>query len=194
MTHTAADGDSDGDSYGDGTGRGGNGPLAINTAEVGRLVASLHAAHALTLVRFAKLLLRDQQSAEDVVQDSFLALYRALPNLRDPDQVLPYLRTAVLNRARSVLRSRRRALLRPVRHDLPQWSAEEAVLVREDQRAAITAVAALPRRSREVLVLRYYLDLSDEEIAATLGVSRSTVSSTASRALAALARSLEEEA
>ncbi len=157
------------------------------------LIATLHAEHALALVRVAKLLLRDQQSAEDVVQDAFLALYRALPGLRDRDQILPYLRTAVVNRARSVLRSRRRALLRPVRHEPPQWSAEDAVMIREDQRAVMVAVSALPRRSREVLVLRYYLDLSDDEIAAALGVSRGTVSSTASRALAALARSLGEE-
>jgi RNA polymerase sigma-70 factor (sigma-E family) len=190
MTQTAAGGASDRDE----TGPGGNVHAALSPAEAGRLVARLHAEHALTLVRVAKLLLGDQQSAEDVVQDAFLALYRALPGLRDPDQVLPYLRTVVLNRARSVLRSRRRALLRPARYEPPQWSAEDEVMVREDHRAAIIAVADLPRRAREVLVLRYYLGLSDDEIAATLGVSRSTVSSTASRALAALARSLEVEA
>jgi RNA polymerase sigma factor (sigma-70 family) len=63
----------------------------------------------------------------------------------------------------------------------------------EDRRAALTAVARLPRRPREVLALRYYLDLTDQQIAEVLGVSRSTVSSTATRALAALARELREE-
>jgi RNA polymerase sigma factor (sigma-70 family) len=63
----------------------------------------------------------------------------------------------------------------------------------EDWRAVVTAVAGLPRRAREVLVLRYYLDPTDQEIAATLGISRGTVTSTASRGLAALAHELQEE-
>jgi len=158
----------------------------------GEIVADLYRAHALTLVRAAKLLLRDQEAAEDAVQDAFLGLYRALPRLRDHDQVLPYLRAAVINRARSVLRSRRRALLRPVHHEPPAGSAEADAMIREDQRAVIIAVAGLPRRAREILVCRYYMGLSDAETAAVLGVSRGTVSSTASRALAALGRDLKE--
>ena len=71
------------------------------------LVSELYEAHAVTLVRTAKLLLRDQASAEDVVQDAFLGLYRALPRLVDHDQILPYLRAAVINGSRSVLRVRR---------------------------------------------------------------------------------------
>ena len=77
--------------------------------QAGDLVSDLYRAHALSLVRMAKLLLHDQPSAEDVVQDAFLGLYRALPGLRDRDHVLPYLRAAVINGSRSVLRSRRRA-------------------------------------------------------------------------------------
>jgi RNA polymerase sigma-70 factor (sigma-E family) len=156
------------------------------------LVSGLYRAHALTLVRMARLLLRDQPSAEDVVQDAFLGLYRALPRLRDHDDVLPYLRAAVINGSRSVLRSRRRALLRRVQHEPPASSAESAAMLGEDRRAVLAAVARLPRRTREVLVLRYYLGLSDQEIAAALRVSRGTVSSTASRGLAALARDLRE--
>jgi RNA polymerase sigma-70 factor (sigma-E family) len=157
------------------------------------LVSDLYQAHALSLVRMAKLLLRDQPSAEDVVQDAFLGLYRAWPGLRDRDHVLPYLRAAVINGSRSVLRSRRRALLRPVHHEPPASSAESAAMVGEDRREVLAAVARLPRRMREVLVLRYYLGLPDQEIAAALGVSRGTVSSTASRGLAAVARDLGEE-
>jgi RNA polymerase sigma factor (sigma-70 family) len=74
------------------------------------------------------------------------------------------------------------------------WSAESAVLAGEDRREVLAAVARLPRRQREVLVLRYFLDLTDPEIAADLGVSRGTVVSTASRALAALARNTGEQA
>lgn len=162
-------------------------------ASIDDLVADLHRAHAITLVRTAKLLLRDQQTAEDVVQDAYLSLYRALPRLRDIDEVVPYLRAAVINGARSALRKRRRAVSRPVRHEAPESSAESAAMDHADQRAVLAAVTRLPRRAREVLVLRYYLDLPDAEIAATLGVSRGTVSSTASRALAALGRELKEE-
>lgn len=171
---------------------------AASPAETGpsadQLLNELHRAHALRLIRVATLLLGDQPSAEDVVQDAFLGLYRALPGLRDTSKALPYLRTAVVNGCRSVMRSRRRAFLRPVPHDPPVWSAESAAMAGEDRREVLAAVARLPRRAREVLALRYYLDLTDGEIAAALEVSRGTVSSTASRALAALARELKEEA
>jgi RNA polymerase sigma-70 factor (sigma-E family) len=156
------------------------------------LIRDLYQAHALALIRVAKLLLRDQASAEDVVQDAFLSLYRALPRLSDHDQILPYLRAAVINGSRSVLRARRRALLRKVQHEPPTSSAESAAMISEDRRAVLAAVTRLPRRAREVLVLRYYLGLSDQEIAAALNVSRGTVSSTASRGLAALALDLKE--
>jgi RNA polymerase sigma factor (sigma-70 family) len=102
------------------------------------------------------------------------------------------LRTSVVNGCRTVQRSRRRARLGRHHHEPPVWSAESAALADEERRAVLAAVADLPARAREVLALRYYLDLPDNEIAAALGVSRGTVSSTASRALAALARKLKE--
>jgi RNA polymerase sigma-70 factor (sigma-E family) len=157
------------------------------------LVASLFRAHAVALVRVATLLLGDRQSAEDVVQDAFFGLYRGLPGLRDRSKALPYLRASVINGSRSVLRARKRAFLRRVQHEPPVWSAESAAMDGEDRKAMLAAVARLPRRAREVLALRYYLDLADHEIAAALGISRATVSSTASRALAKLARELKEE-
>jgi RNA polymerase sigma-70 factor (sigma-E family) len=157
------------------------------------IAARLFRDHGLAMLRVALLLVGDRASAEDVVQDAFFGVYRALPMLREPDKALPYLRTAVVNRSRSVLRARRRAALRRVQHELPVWSAESAVMADEDRRAVLAAVARLPRRPREVLALRYYLDLTDQQIAEALGVSRSTVSSTATRALAALARELREE-
>jgi RNA polymerase sigma-70 factor (sigma-E family) len=157
-----------------------------------QLLSELHRAHALALVRFATLMVGDKPSAEDIVQDAFFGLYRALPRLRDSAKALPYLRAAVVNGCRSVLRARRRAFLRAIPHEPPVWSAESAVMVGEDRREVLTAVAGLPRRAREVLALRYFLDLSDDQIAASLSISRGTVSSTASRALAALARELKE--
>ncbi len=97
-----------------------------------------------------------------------------------------------MNGCRSVHRSRSRARQRAIPHEPPVWSAESAALAGEDRKTVLAAVAALPRRAREVLALRYYLDLPDTEIAEILRISRSTVSSTASRALATLARKLEE--
>jgi RNA polymerase sigma-70 factor (sigma-E family) len=167
-------------------------PAAADPAG-GDLVDDLFRAHAVTLVRVAMLLLGDQPSAEDVVQDAFFGLYRSLPKLRDRSKALPYLRASVINGSRSVLRARKRAVRRGVNHEPPVWSAESAAMAGEDRKALLAAVARLPRRAREVLALRYYLDLADHEIAATLGVSRATVSSTASRALAALGRELQEE-
>jgi RNA polymerase sigma-70 factor (sigma-E family) len=156
-------------------------------------VGELHRAHALALIRLAILLVGDRASAEDVVQDAFAGLYAALPRLRDPAKTVPYLRAAVINGCRSVLRARRRALHRVLPPDPPVWSAEAAAIDGEDRRELLAAVARLPRRAREVLALRYYSDLSDAEIGAALGISRGTVSSTASRALAALARDLREQ-
>lgn len=160
-----------------------------------QLVDELYRGHALRLTRMALLLVGDQASAEDVVQDAFLGLFRGLDRLNDPNRAVAYLRVSVLNGCRSVLRGRQRARLRrAATDDLPVWSAEAAALAGEDRREVLQAVSQLPRRQREVLVLRYFLGLSDSEIAVDLGVSRGTVASTASRALAALARKAGKQA
>ena len=168
-------------------------PANASARQASELVHDLYRDHAGSLVRMAKLLLRDQASAEDVVQDAFLGLHRAMPRLTDRDQLLPYLRAAVINGCRSVLRGRQRALRRRVQHEPSASSAEYEALASDDRRVVLAAVGWLPRRSREVLVLRYYLGLPDHEIAAALRVSRGTVSSTASRAVAALGRELKKE-
>ncbi len=155
-------------------------------------VTTLFRAHGLELIRTAILLTGDRAIAEDIVQDAFLGLYRALPRLRDDGRIAGYLRVSVVNGCRSVLRARRRASLARVVHDAPTWSAESAVMADEDRRAVIAALGRLPRRTREIIVLRYFLDLPHDEIAATLGVSRSTVSSTISRALDRLGHDLKE--
>src|SRR5882724_11543418 len=160
----------------------------------GQLVDERYRGHALRLTRMALLLVGNRPSAEDVVLEAFLGLFRGLGRLSDPDRAVAYLRASVLNGCRSVLRSRKRASLRAAADCPAVWSAESAVLAGEDRREVLAAVARLPRRQREVLVLRYFLDLTDPEIAADLGVSRGTVVSTASRALAALARNTGEQA
>jgi RNA polymerase sigma-70 factor (sigma-E family) len=156
-------------------------------------IEDLYREHALGLMRFALLLTGDRAAAEDVVQDAFLGLHRHWDQVKDPARVLAYLRTAVVNGARS--RHRRHLTARRLRPDPPGLvqSAETSALAREDRRELLRAVEALPRRQREVLALKYFLDLGEQEIAETLHISRSTVASTASRALAALGRQFREE-
>jgi RNA polymerase sigma-70 factor (sigma-E family) len=156
-------------------------------------LSELYRAHVLTMVRIAVLLVGDRPTAEDVVQDAFAALHRVWHRLDDQDKAVAYLRASVVNGCRSVHRARRVRLRHASHFEPAVWSAEAAVMAREDSRLALQAAAKLPHRAREVLALRYYLDLSDTEIAETLGISRGTVASTASRALATLARQLRED-
>ncbi|WP_284574365.1 SigE family RNA polymerase sigma factor [Streptomyces sp. 2P-4] len=155
-------------------------------------VSALYHAHRLGMVRLAVLLVDDLATAEDVVQDAFTALYRRHgEDIAEVDNPLGYLRTAVVNTSRSVLRRRRtaRAWTPPVPADVP--SAEEHVVLDEAHREVLAALARLTPRRRQVLVLRYWAELSEAEIAATLGISRGAVKSNASRALDALERILE---
>jgi len=154
-------------------------------------VTALYQAHAVGLIRLAIVMLGDRGAAEDVVQDAFLGLYRHWDRLTDPSGALPYVRSSVLNGCRTALR--RRARGHPVTmYQAPSGSAEAAVLSREERQEVMRAVRQLPHRQREALVLRFYLDLPDSEIAATLKITRGTVSSTVSRAVATLARQLQE--
>lgn len=155
-------------------------------------VTALYHAHRLRMVRLAVLLVDDLATAEDVVQDAFTALYRRHgEHISEVDNALGYLRTAVVNTSRSVLRRRRtaRAWTPPAPADVP--SAEAHVVLDEAHREVLAALGRLTPRRRQVLVLRYWADLSEAEIASTLGISRGAVKSNASRALDALERILE---
>jgi RNA polymerase sigma-70 factor (sigma-E family) len=152
-------------------------------------VDELYATHFRRLVRLSVLLVRDVETAEEVVQDAFVAMHGRWRSLREPDQGLAYLRQAVVNRSRSVLRRRgvqaRHAAAAPaVVPDRP--GADHDAMAAERRNAVLDALRALPGRQREVLALRYYLDLSEAEIASTLGISRGAVKSHASRGAAAL--------
>jgi len=169
--------------------------VSIHNPAGADVIDNLYRAHGLGLVRFALMLVGDQGTAEDVVQEAFLGLYRGWHRVRNQGNVLAYLRTAVVNGARSVHRSRQRGRLRMLQQvpsDPPVWSAEAAAIDIEDRRALLAAVAALPPRQREVLALKYFLDLSEADVAAILGISRGTVSSTGARALTALAKTLKD--
>jgi RNA polymerase sigma-70 factor (sigma-E family) len=154
-------------------------------------VAALYQASAVSLIRLAFVMLGDLESAEDVVQEAFCGLYRQWGRLRDAERATFYLRTSVLNGCRSALR--RRILRRRALPDQPPAvvSAEAVVLSGEEREEVFRAVGRLPHRQREALVLRFYLDLSDDEIAQVMGIRPSTVRSTMARALDALGRVLQ---
>jgi len=154
-------------------------------------VAALYRAHAEGLVRLAVVMLGDRASAEDVVQEAFLGLYRHWAQLIDTGKALLYVRSSVLNGCRSALRRARREA-RPHRL-VHAESAESVALVGDEHSQVLNAIRRLPHRQREALVLRYYLELPEREIAASMGVSIGTVKSTTSRALAALGRLLQED-
>jgi RNA polymerase sigma-70 factor (sigma-E family) len=156
-------------------------------------VAALFAGHHLGLVRLALLMVGDLPTAEDVVQDAFARTHAGRRRLRDPDRALAYIRSAVLNGCRSVLRRRSVAFRRPLPYEVPIWSAESAAMISEDRREVCRALSGLPRRQREAIVLRYYFDLSHQEIADAMGVGASTVRSAITRGLAALGRHLGED-
>lgn len=149
-------------------------------------VAVLFRARYLEMVRLAGLLGADDP--EDIAQEAFVRLMRKGSPDTDP---VPYLRAIVCNLTRH-------RHLRVVREKIPQAvsepSSEQAAIVREDHAEVIAALAALPARRREAIVLRFWLDLSEREIATTMGVSPGTVKSQISRGLAALAKALEAQA
>jgi RNA polymerase sigma-70 factor (sigma-E family) len=149
-------------------------------------VTVMYRAHYAALVRLAALLVSDVATAEDVVQDSFIAMHRAWWRLRDTAMALPYLRRSVVNRSRSVLRHRAVAdrqfpMLSPMLSPaLP--SAEDSALAVVQRSSVLAALSMLPSRQREVMVLRYYADLSEAQIAAALGISKGAVKSHIARA------------
>lgn len=155
-------------------------------------VTALYSAHYRSLVRLAVLLVRDVASAEEVVQDAFVALHGAWRRLRDTDKALAYLRQSVVNRSRSVLRHRA-VVEKYAPKGLPDApSAENGAIGELERSAVIEALRGLPNRQREALVLRYYGDLSEAEIAHAMGISKGAVKSHTSRGMAALRMALEQ--
>src|ERR1700726_2517658 len=148
-----------------------------------RAVTELYSSHYRALVRLAALLVRD----------SFVAMHGGWQRLRDAEKALAYLRQAVVNRSRSVLRHRTviDKNLQKAPPDMP--SAEHGALVLLERHAVVAALRKLPDRQREAIVLRYYADLSEADIAATMGISRGAVKSHTARGMAALRAALEQE-
>jgi RNA polymerase sigma-70 factor (sigma-E family) len=167
------------------------GDPATRTEDAAAAVGDLYQATAIGLIRLAHVILGDRQAAEDVVQDAFCNLFRRWDHLSHVDGAEYYVRVAVVNACRSVLR-RRAVRKRLVLYEVPEPSVEASVLGNEEHDELIRAVELLPPRQQEALVLRYYLDLPYEEIATLMGISLGTVRSTTHRALDTLARKVKE--
>jgi RNA polymerase sigma-70 factor (sigma-E family) len=157
-------------------------------------VTLLYRIHGMDLIRIAAVMLGSRAGAEDAVQDAFCGLFRKWDELADPHNALPYVRSAVMNRCRSELRRQARLERRADQNHRPldAESPEQAVILGEEHRNVLAALRRLPDRQREALILRYFMDLPEPEIAAAMGISQGTVKSTTSRAIAALGRRLKE--
>ena len=154
-------------------------------------LAHLYQQHSRWLLGLVEALVGDRATAEDVVQEAFIRLHRAWPRLRDRDRAVGYLRVTALNVARSGFRRRLVASRYRPPVSVDERAADESVVLLEDQREVIEALRSLPRRQRECLLLRFYGELSESEIASTLGISQNSVKTHARRGLAALEPRLE---
>jgi len=173
-------------------------PVGVVPAVTGRrddAVAALFDVHYDGLCRLATLLLDDRGQAEEAVQEAFLRTFVGWRRIRHPERAGAYLRAAVVNQCRS--RGRRRVSEqrgnRAVWSDAMEGGGPSDVERTGEVLAVLEAVRALPTRQREAVVLRYYADLSEAEVARALGCSVGTVKSQLSKARATLARLLGSE-
>jgi DNA-directed RNA polymerase specialized sigma24 family protein len=139
-----------------------------------RAVTELYSRHYRSLVRLAALLVPDLESAEEIVQDSFADVHSAWPERPDADAALDYLRRSVVSRSRSV-----------------PWRPGPRASVPAPGSAFDTALRALPARQREILVLRYFAELTETQIASVTGMSEGAVRSQAAQAMSALRAELQ---
>ncbi|MDX2391832.1 SigE family RNA polymerase sigma factor [Streptomyces sp. DK15] len=148
-------------------------------------------AHYRSLLGLAALLLDDTASCEDVVQEAFIRVHSARNRVRDRDKTLAYLRQTVVNLSRSALR-RRILGLKLLSKPMPDMaSAEEGAYDQLERDDLIKSMRGLQRRQREVLVLRYFADMTEVQVAETLGISLGSVKAYGSRGIAALRVAME---
>jgi RNA polymerase sigma-70 factor (sigma-E family) len=147
--------------------------------------------HYKSLLGLAALLLDDTASCEDVVQEAFIRVHSARKRVRDPEKTLAYLRQTVVNLSRSALR-RRIVGLKLLSKPMPDMaSAEEGAYEQLERDELIHAMRGLQRRQREVLVLRYFADMTEAQVADVLGLSLGSVKAYGSRGIAALRVAME---
>jgi RNA polymerase sigma-70 factor (sigma-E family) len=161
---------------------GETGPEPRAGRDADHALTALYLTHYRPLVRIAALLVHDPATAEELVQDSFVAVHAAWRRRPDPDHALSYLYRSVVSRSRSALR-------RPV---VPE-QADPPLAAGEDERSAfISALWALPARQREVMVLRYFADLPAPQIASATGISQGAVKAYTARAMSSLRAELQK--
>jgi len=168
-------------------------PSVVSRPSADALVAELFQTESTRLVSMARWFVDDRTAAEDLVQEGFIRLAGNASRIENPDRAAAYLRSIVINLCRD---HNRRGLV-SLRHRPPlvepEVSAEEQATLREDVREVVDAVRALPRRQRDCVVLRYYLDLSISEIADTLSLSVNSVKTHLQRGMRALESQLKEK-
>ncbi|MFG2330102.1 SigE family RNA polymerase sigma factor [Streptomyces sp. NPDC048604] len=167
---------------------------SVTDAAAGTTVDHLtetYRAHYRSLLGLAALLLDDTAACEDVVQEAFIRVHSARSRVRDPEKTLAYLRQTVVNLSRSALR-RRILGLKLLSKPMPDMaSAEEGAYDQLERDALIKAMRGLQRRQREVLVMRYFADMTEAQVAETLGISLGSVKAYGSRGIAALRIAME---
>ena len=166
------------------------GPAAMSAAAG---TTALYREHATRMLRVAAVLLSDVAMAEDVVQEAYAALYSSWDRLRDRDAAVGYLHRSVVNGARSRLRRRVVALRHQPLPPPDAESAEDTALAGLVGGPLVAALQALPRREREVVLLRHYLDLSERDTADALGLRPGSVKAYGSRGLASLRAALADD-
>ena len=166
---------------------------AHGMAEADLAITAMYDTEYRSLVRMSAVLLGDVASAEEIVQDSFIAVHAAWRGLRDIDKGVHYLRRTVMNRSRSLLRHRVVVDKHMPASEPDMPSAEQVAIAALQRAAVVAALRTLPARQREALVLRFYLDLSEEQVAAAMQISQGAVKSHTARGKAALRSLLEPE-
>jgi RNA polymerase sigma-70 factor (ECF subfamily) len=147
--------------------------------------------HHRDLLRLARVLTGDDALADELVQEAFVRVHRALVRPRAGAE-LAYLRRTVINLSHGHHRRLQVARAVPLDVERVAESAEHDAVTASRRRALMEAVRRLPDRQRDCVVLHYYEELSDVEIARALGISAGSVKTHLHRARAALATTLED--
>jgi RNA polymerase sigma-70 factor (sigma-E family) len=166
-------------------------PVVANV--ITHAVLELYEEHYEAMVRLACVVVSDIPAAEEIVQDTFLAMLTGSWQLRDQEKALAYLRQSIVNRSRSVLRHRIVIDKHLQKHSPDMPSAEHGALTLLERDAVVSALQELTDRQREAIVLRYYAGLSEAETATAMGISPGSVKSHVSRAMVSLREMLEPQ-
>lgn len=161
-------------------------PEAREDSDADRAVTELYVMHYQSLVRAAALLVPDLATAEEIVQESFVAMHSAWHRRLGTDAALSYLLRSVVDRSRSVLRHHVIAGKLEPKHAPGRSDGGQDAGIQLEQSALVSALWVLPARQREVLVLRYLAELPDHQIASAIGIGEGVVESLTAQAMSSL--------